>query len=259
MPLIDMYVALASFACSVSLAADLIHGFRSNKFWFPSKYFSLNATSLTLLAVALKLPTDLTTNMTAVTDRLAKISSLALMSTAMVNFVPSLGSINIFINVTPLSIFILTVVTDVCFQIVGTRSFLHHRVLLPEEILALILMLILLLVLASTALMVLTTKKCLETKYQERHNFAESQEFSDIGAAVVDKLRNLVNKYWVMAETSSPQFVITRSSACAAAGVTCLANALILAQAIVRAWVEHRSLGRTGSIYGCSTIRILLV
>ncbi|XP_057808828.1 uncharacterized protein LOC131023298 [Salvia miltiorrhiza] len=262
MPLIGMYVALASFACSVSLAADLIHGFRSNKFWFPSKYFSLNATSLTLLSVALKLPIDLTTNMTAVTDRLAKISSLALMSTAMANLVPSLGSMrdaDILINVTALSIFIVTVVNDVCIQIVGTRSFLHHRVLLPEEILALILMLILLLVLGSTAVMVLTTKKCLETKYQERHNFAESQEFSDIGAAVVDKLRNLVNKYWVMAETSSPQFVITRSSACASAGVICLANALILAQAIVRAWVAHRSLGRTGSIYGCSTIWILLV
>ncbi|KAH6755276.1 hypothetical protein C2S53_015505 [Perilla frutescens var. hirtella] len=261
MPLIGMYVALASLACSLTMAADLIHGFRSNKLWFPSKYFSLNATSLTLLSVALKLPIDLTTNMSAFTDRLAKISSLALMSTAMANFVPSLGSMSdgdILINVTALGILIVTVVADVCIQVVGTRSFLHHRVLFPEEILALILMLLLLLVLGSTAIMALTTKKCLEAKYQEKHNLATSQEFSDMGAAVVDKLRILVRRYWVMAETSSPQFVIARSAACAASGVICLANALVLTQAIVRTGVANRSLSLTGSSYGCSTKYILL-
>ncbi|KAL1532982.1 hypothetical protein AAHA92_32930 [Salvia divinorum] len=259
MPLIGMYVAFASLACSLLISADLIHAFRSKKLWFPSYYFSLNATSLALLSVALKLPIDLTTSMTALTDRLAKISSLALMSTAITNFLPSLGSMtdaDILINATALSILIVTVVADVCIQVVGTRSFLHHRVLFPEEILALSLMLLLLLVLISTAVMVLTTKKCLEAKYQEKHSFAAAQEFSDMG---VEKLRNLVNKYWVMAETSFPQFVIARSSACAAAGVICLGNALILVNAIVRTGVAHRSLSLTDSSYGCSTEWILLV
>lgn len=257
MPLIGMYVALASLACSLTMTADLIHGFRSNKLCFPSKYFSLNATSLTLLSVALKLPVDLTTNMSAVTDRLAKISSLALMSTAMASFMPSLGSMSdrdILINVTALGILIITVVADFCIQVVGTRSFLHHRVLFPEEILTLSLMLLLLLVLGSTAIMVLTTKKCLEAKYHEKHNLSSSQEFSPI----VDNLINVVRKYWVMAETSSPQFVIARSAASAASGVICLVNALILAQAIVRTAVAHRSLSLTGSSYGFSTKWILL-
>ncbi|KAL1568218.1 hypothetical protein AAHA92_03614 [Salvia divinorum] len=262
MPSIGMYVALASLACSLAIAADLVHGFRSKKLWFPSNYFSLNATTLALLAVALKLPVDLTTNMTAAIDRLAKISSLALTSTAIANFVPSLGSMtdrDILVNVAALSILIFTVAADFCIQIIGTWSCLDHRLLLPEEILALGLMLLLVLVLVSTAIMALTAKKCLETKYQEKHNLSARDEYSDREEVVVGKLMNLVKKYWVMAETSNPQFVIARSSACASAGVICLGNALILVQAIVRTGVAHNSLGLTSSSYGFSTKWILLV
>ncbi|KAL0456933.1 UNVERIFIED_CONTAM: hypothetical protein Slati_1032500 [Sesamum latifolium] len=107
MPWIGVYVAAASVACSLAMAADVVYGFRCKKLWFPCKFFSLNATSLTLLAVALKLPVDLTTNMWAVTDRLAKLSSLAFMSTATANFVTSLGSMSdqdIIMSVTALSI-----------------------------------------------------------------------------------------------------------------------------------------------------------
>ena len=230
MPLIGMYVALASLACAVAILADLIHGFRSKKLWFPSNYFSLNATTLALLSVALKLPVDLTTNMTAAIDRLAKISSLALTSIAVANFVPSLGCMtdrDILVNVAALTILILTVIADFCIQIIGTWSCLDHCLLLPEEILALGLMLLLVLVLVSMASMALTAKKCLETKYQENHNRSAKDECSDKEEeAVVEKLRKMVEKYWVMAETGSPQFVIARSSACASAGVICLGNAL---------------------------------
>ncbi|KAL1555816.1 hypothetical protein AAHA92_11511 [Salvia divinorum] len=265
MPLIGMYVALASLACAAAIAADLVHAFRSKKLWFPSNHFFLNATTLALLSVALKLPADITTNMTAVTDRLARISSLALMSTAMANILPSLGSMSdgdILINVTAVSILIATVAADVSIQIVGTRSFRSHRLLLPEEILTLILMLLLLLVFVSTAILVLAKKKCLDALYQERHSLAAgATQVSDdeVGAAVVDRLTNLVKKYWVMTEASSPQFLIARSSACAAAGVICAANALILVQAIVRTLVAHRSLSLTGSSYGASSKWILLV
>lgn len=65
MPWIGMYVAAASFVCTLGMAADVFRGFRSKKYWFPNKFLSLNATSLTLLAVAMKLPLDLTTRMYA--------------------------------------------------------------------------------------------------------------------------------------------------------------------------------------------------
>ncbi|XP_047949556.1 uncharacterized protein LOC125195452 [Salvia hispanica] len=260
MPLIGVYVDLASLACDILIAADLIHAFRSKKLWLPSNYFSLNAPTLALLSVALKLPADITTNMTAATDRLAQISSLALTSTCLANFLLSLGSMSdgdVLINVTAVSILIATVAADVSIQILGTRSFLNRRLLLPEEILTLTLMLLLLLVLVSTAIMVPAKKKCLDALYQEKHNLADAT--ADVGAAAVDRLRNLVEKYWVMAAESSPQLMIARSSACAAAGVICLINALTLAQAIVRTWMAHRSLGLTGSSYGSSTEWILAV
>ncbi|KAK4437249.1 hypothetical protein Salat_0058800 [Sesamum alatum] len=59
MPWIGMYIAAASALCSVAMILDAFNGFRSKKFWLPSKYFSLNAFSLTVLAVAMKLPVDL--------------------------------------------------------------------------------------------------------------------------------------------------------------------------------------------------------
>jgi hypothetical protein len=55
MPWIGIYVVAASLACLVGMAADAIHGIRNRKFWFPCKFSSLNATSLTLLAVAIML------------------------------------------------------------------------------------------------------------------------------------------------------------------------------------------------------------
>lgn len=106
----------ASLICALAMAADTIHGFRGKKHWFPSKVFSLNATSLTMLAVAMKLPVDLTTRMYAATDRLAKICSLAFMSTAMANFMTSLGSMedkDMLMNVTALAILVVTVVVQV--------------------------------------------------------------------------------------------------------------------------------------------------
>ncbi|KAI3469822.1 hypothetical protein Pfo_026485 [Paulownia fortunei] len=261
MPWIGMYVALASLACSLAMAVDVFHGFRNKKLWFPCNYFSLNATSLTLLAVATKLPVDLTTNMWAATDRLAKISSLALMSTAMGNFMPTLGTMGdkeIVMNVTAFGILIITVIVDVCIQVVEMRSSLHHRLLFPEEILAMIFMMLLLLLLGSSAIMVLTTKRYLEAKHQEMHNVALNQEISDMGVVTADKLRGLVKKYWVMAETSSPQFVIARSVTCATSGVMCLLNALILAEAQIRMVVVHKRFSQTASSYGYSTKWILL-
>ncbi|KAK4384415.1 hypothetical protein Sango_3063200 [Sesamum angolense] len=121
MPWIGMYVAGASLVCTLAMAADAFHGFWSKKYWFPSKYFALNATSLTLLAVAMKLPVDLTTRMYAVTDRLAKVSSLVFLSTAMANFLTSLGSMgdkDVLMNVTALGILVITVTANVCIQVI---------------------------------------------------------------------------------------------------------------------------------------------
>ncbi|KAJ0744428.1 hypothetical protein HanPI659440_Chr10g0387471 [Helianthus annuus] len=58
MVLIGIYIATASLLCILAMAADLLQGFRNNKLWFPCKYFSLNAASITVITVAMKLPVD---------------------------------------------------------------------------------------------------------------------------------------------------------------------------------------------------------
>ncbi|GJS58525.1 hypothetical protein Tco_0653309 [Tanacetum coccineum] len=54
-----MYMAVASLFCIIAMVADLIHGLKNKKLWFPYKYFTLNAASLNVIAVAMKLPMDL--------------------------------------------------------------------------------------------------------------------------------------------------------------------------------------------------------
>ncbi|KAI8531060.1 hypothetical protein RHMOL_Rhmol11G0108100 [Rhododendron molle] len=63
MPWIGVYIAAASLVCSVAMAGDVINGIRQKKLWFPCKFFTMSAASLTVLAVATKLPVDLTTVM----------------------------------------------------------------------------------------------------------------------------------------------------------------------------------------------------
>ncbi|PWA40517.1 hypothetical protein CTI12_AA562090 [Artemisia annua] len=91
---IGVYIAVASIVCILAMAADLFHGFRNKKFWFPSKYFSLNAASITVIAVTMKLPVDLSSDMPSSEDQTAKLGSLAFMCTMMVNFMPSLASMD---------------------------------------------------------------------------------------------------------------------------------------------------------------------
>ncbi|KAL0417118.1 UNVERIFIED_CONTAM: hypothetical protein Slati_3543700 [Sesamum latifolium] len=261
MPWIGMYVAGASLVCTLAMAADAFHGFLSKKYWFPSKHFALNATSLTLLAVAMKLPVDLTTRMYAVTDRLAKVSSLVFLSTAMANFLTSLGSMSdndVLMNVTALGILVITVTANVCIQVIQVHAYLSGRLAFVEEILAIIAMLVLLVMVSSSALMIPSTKRYLEKKYHEMHKSALNEEQVDMGRVTNEKLRVLIKKYWVMAETSSPQFVIARSVTCTASGAVSFLIALILVEAQIRMGMEFSILNNYYSSYGWSTKWIMI-
>ncbi|GKG39495.1 hypothetical protein Tco_0463640, partial [Tanacetum coccineum] len=61
MPWVGLYVCAASLVCTLAMAADTFQGFRQGKLWFPCRFFSLNAASITVIAIAMKLPVDLTT------------------------------------------------------------------------------------------------------------------------------------------------------------------------------------------------------
>ncbi|KAJ0736122.1 hypothetical protein HanPI659440_Chr11g0440001 [Helianthus annuus] len=62
MPWVGLYVSVASFICTFAMAADVVQAIWQRKLWFPNKFFTLNASTITLIAIAMKLPTDLTTN-----------------------------------------------------------------------------------------------------------------------------------------------------------------------------------------------------
>ncbi|KAJ0764647.1 hypothetical protein HanPI659440_Chr08g0294501 [Helianthus annuus] len=53
---IGIYIAIASLFCILPMVADLLHGFKNKKLCFPCKYFTLKAASLTVIAIAMKLP-----------------------------------------------------------------------------------------------------------------------------------------------------------------------------------------------------------
>ncbi|KAK6148367.1 hypothetical protein DH2020_019279 [Rehmannia glutinosa] len=165
---------------------------------------------------------------------------------------------DVLMNVTALGILVITVTVNVCIQVVQMHSYLNGRLAFIEEILAIGSMLLLLVMFVSSALMIPSTKRYLEKKYHEMHKSALNEERTDMGRVSTDKLRVLIKKYWVMAETSNPQFVIARSVTCTTSGVVSLLITVILVQAEIRMAMEYGILNQYISSYGWSTKWILL-
>ncbi|KAF7828407.1 uncharacterized protein G2W53_019571 [Senna tora] len=198
-PWVGIYIAAASLACLIGMAVDAILGISHRKLWFPCKYFSLNATSLTLIAVALKLSVDLNTSMPRHHEQLAKLSSSALICT--------------------------------------------------------------IIVMISSALTVPTTKHLLEYKYRKKYEMAIKECSALTHGPITQRYKNKLMKYWMMAHTSSPQFVLGRSPTCTASGAFCLLSALLLAEAMLRSYFMPWSFRFCSgeSDYKWSTILILVV
>ncbi|KAM5572869.1 hypothetical protein ABKV19_012760 [Rosa sericea] len=236
MPWIGIYVTAASLACLVTMAADVIHGIRHRKLWFPCKYFSINATSLTLIAVAIKLSVDLNTAMPSRQDQLAKLSSSVLVCTVMGNSMPSLGAMEneeLFMNVMAFGILVVTLIVNICIQLATGAIFVFWK----EHACVMFIMLVLLIMLSFSALTVPICKHYLEHKYNKRNQLALKQSSNETGKRLVCKIREDLMKYWMMAHTSSPQFVMGRSATCTASGAICLLSSLILAEAILRTYL----------------------
>ncbi|KAF3448353.1 hypothetical protein FNV43_RR09066 [Rhamnella rubrinervis] len=235
LPWIGIYVAAASMACLAAMAADVIHGFRHQKFWFPCKFFSINATSLTLIGVAIKLLVDLNTAMPSRQDQLAKLSSVVFICTVMGNSMPSFGTMGneeILMNIMALAILVVTVIVNICMQLATGAIFVFWK----EHASVMFLMLLLLVMLTFTALTVPTTKHYLEYKYRKKYELAVQEVSDEIEKTVASKLRKGLVMYWMMAHTSSPQFVMGRSVTCTASGAFCVLSAMILAEAMLRSY-----------------------
>ncbi|KAJ4882313.1 Uncharacterized protein Rs2_32406 [Raphanus sativus] len=247
MPSIGLYVASASLLCSLAMAADLLRGFRHRKFWFPCKYFSLNATSLTFIAVGIKLSVDLNTSMPSRHDQLSKLSSSVFVCTVMGNSMPSLGIMedrDLLTNLVALAILVVTDVVNICIQL-GTGAIYVFK---EEHFVVVLLMLLMLMIMSFSATTVPTTKRILETKYKKKYEVALKCPLATERITVAKKIQGDLSKFWMMAHTSSPQFVMARSVTCTASGFFCLLSAVTLGEAVARSYLLSQ---RSSSLRFC--------
>nr|GEX50362.1 hypothetical protein CTI12_AA045380 [Tanacetum cinerariifolium] len=186
MPWVGLYVAGASLACTLAIAADAFQGFRQWKLWFPNNFFVLNTVSITLIAIAMKLPVDLTTNMS---DRLMDDKELV-------------------VNMVAWSILLITITVNVSIQIfAGMFSAVVFFLLLFP-----------ILWVFSTAFTVPALRTILEHRYKDLHGLASYPR--EIKFSYVE-LEHNVKKYWMMAETGNPQLAIACSEVASAFGFIC--------------------------------------
>ncbi|KAI3679382.1 hypothetical protein L2E82_51291 [Cichorium intybus] len=235
MPWIGMYIALASLFCTLAMVADLLHGLRNRKLWFPCKYFTLNAASLTVIAVAMKLPMDLNNLMPGDVDKAAKIGSLSFMCTMMANLLPSLATMDIkelVSNMIALAILVITLAGNVCIQIytgIVFNSSADDEILFVDRLFYVVIcvvpILMLLIIYACSSLAILKSKQILELKYQAAHQTALKDQNLQVGRLLcVELLKQHVRNYWIMAGTGSPQFMAACSATTSASGVICAAT-----------------------------------
>ncbi|XP_051114659.1 uncharacterized protein LOC127240182 [Andrographis paniculata] len=259
MPWIGLYVVAASAACALAMAIDAYHGFRYRKFWFPCKFFSLNATTLTLIGVAVKLAVDLNTSMPHAHDQLAKLSSTAFICTAIGNSMPSLGTMEnkeLMMNVVALGILVVTVIVNVCIQL-GTGVIYLFWI---EHAVVLFLMVVLFAITVSSSLAIAATKYYFDVQYSVKYEIAKKECEGNCTSSVVDKLRQDLMRYWMMAHTCNPQFVMGRLATCTASGAFCLLSALTLVEAVLRSYLMPWcfKLCRGDSDYRWSSMLILV-
>ncbi|KAK9081299.1 hypothetical protein Syun_030662 [Stephania yunnanensis] len=187
---------------------DIVTAFRNRKTWVPSRFFSLNSVTLTLLSVVAKVPVDLTTTMPSVEDQLSKLTSTTLVCISMGFFLPSLGNNSeseCSSNVAALSILVVTIFVNVCIQ-------LHTKVIIlfrEIHIVILCLMMGLLMIFWFYAFDI-NGQKQYSLDYMKR-DFANGKK---------SMLHRLKASY-LYGHAANPQFVICRHAVNASACIIC--------------------------------------
>ncbi|XP_071726958.1 uncharacterized protein [Rutidosis leptorrhynchoides] len=284
MPWIGIYIALASLVCVFAMVFDLLHGLQNRKLWFPCKYFTLNAASLTVLAVVVKLPMDLNNIMPGNVDQAAKQESMAFMCTMMANLLPSLATMEtkeLVSNIIALSVLVITLVVNVCIQInTGVFSYSSGNLFSEiaskinaersselivdksdssvTEIIYVVTLLILLIIHICSSLAILKSKQIIESKYQVGHEtcLKELNHVLQLQPPNVEKLKQHVRNYWIMAGTGSPQFVTACFATTFASGVISVIN--LFFQILTMIWVSQ-TIMEYKSDYKWSMLVILVI
>ncbi|GJX33614.1 reverse transcriptase domain-containing protein [Tanacetum coccineum] len=159
----DMSPGKASLACTLAMAADAFQGFRKWKLWFPNKFFVLNTVSITLIAIAMKLPVDLTNDDEG--EWRGKIVSISFLVTMLANLLPSLGLMDdkeLLVNMVAWAILLITITVNVSIQTFAGILDPTFSLLLFFSILWVF----------SIAFTVPASRRILEHRYKELHRLA---------------------------------------------------------------------------------------
>ncbi|XP_023743149.1 uncharacterized protein LOC111891323 [Lactuca sativa] len=201
------------------MAADAFQGFWQWKIWFPCRFFTINAASITLIAIAIKLPVDLDTDMSDAVYMIAKSASMIFLETMVANFLPSLGLIDdkeLLMNMLAFGILIITSSVNVWIQFSTIGPFTT-----PIQLVILILPLPWPF---SVAMIVPASRRSLQHHYEKLHGLASDPQEINFSSK---RLIRYVKEYWMMAEIGNPQFVIACSPVCSAFGVICILLACV--------------------------------
>ncbi|KAK9116317.1 hypothetical protein Sjap_015264 [Stephania japonica] len=221
MPIIGLYIAIATSVCFFSILFDVVSGFRNRKRWLPCRFFSLNSVTLILLAIAAKIPVDLTTKMPSAHDQLSKLTGTTLVCICMGFLMPSLGNnrkSENWSNVLALSIFVVTVVVNICIQLY-TGVIILFRV---EHIINVCCMLLLLLAFFCATHDINSQKEI--TVYQNKDRLKKGEE------SMLQRLKLC----YLYAYHFNPQIELCKDMDSASPGVLCIVSLIVLLQAAFR-------------------------
>ncbi|KAD3337632.1 hypothetical protein E3N88_33152 [Mikania micrantha] len=178
--------------------------------------FTLNAATITLIAIAMKLPVDLTTEIQDTDEfKTLKMFGMAFLVTMLANFLPSLGLMGdkeLLMNMVGLGILIITIFLNIGIQF-DTSSFLYVAIPLIFSILWLF----------SFAVTVPAMRKKLQQRCKESQLLVSCHQEKRFS---YKELKTYVKLYWMMTETRNPQFVIACSPVSSAFGILCANLAL---------------------------------
>ncbi|KAK9159650.1 hypothetical protein Syun_005991 [Stephania yunnanensis] len=227
-PIIGLYIAAATLVCFLSILFDIISGFRNRKRWLPCRFFSLNSVTLTLLAIASKIPVDLTTKMPSAHDQLSKLTGTTLICICMAFLMPSLGSnreSESWTNMFALSILVVTVVINICIQLY-TGMIILFRV---EHIIVLCCMMLLLLALL-----------CATYDINSQKGFTVDQN-KDLFKMGKGSMLVRLKSCYLCSYHSNPQLELCKDSDSIFIVMICLVSLIVLVQAAFRSFT-HKGL-----------------
>ncbi|KAK9138301.1 hypothetical protein Sjap_008895 [Stephania japonica] len=219
MPAIGVYMAVATLVCLILMLCDIFSAIRQKKPWIPCRFFVLNSFTLTLLSIATKLPSDLTTSMPSAGDQLSKLCGTSLMCISIAFFRPStvnMSESELSANLASLSIMVITVVVNVSLQISTGAIFLFKF----EHAITLLLMLLLLGVMGT-------------------YRFFFSDYFTEPFRKSLQHMpRNVytLKKCYIHSYITDPQLTLCRFSSSATVGILCIICFAVLSKAVIRAY-----------------------